>query len=228
MLAYADDVRDSTCSAVTTRARRQRTTNSANQARATAFEQSSTTFEQRLSATEPRSIRSLVDDLGGDQSSGRGRDNLTEEVEAAVASFFDAAYAMFGEERAAVLTLRMVARDPSYKVPDWFKEKLRLHREACEEEFHCPDHQREDDFSDFAHDAADVGRTAALPNPNANFPATAADLDALRKAQGVSVPRLAAALAVTDDRLKQILRTRSKPLPPAWSARREACRVLGL
>lgn len=94
---------------------------------------------------ESMSVRRLCDARGGDQSSGAQRANATAEVEEAVRSFFDTACRLEGEERATVLTLHLVARDRTYEPATWLREKLALHRDACAEEFHRPDHDRQTD-----------------------------------------------------------------------------------
>jgi hypothetical protein len=101
-----------------------------------------------LCGKEPMSVRVLVDELGGSQYSGCQRKQIGAEIEAALLSFYDVARETEGtDEGAAILLLRMVARDPVFDAPPWLRELFAAHREALEETFYRPDHGREDDYS---------------------------------------------------------------------------------
>ena len=116
---------------------------------------------------EPMSARTLTDELGGDQRSGCQRAATQDAVENAIRAFFDAACDLEGEERAAVLTLHLIARDQSYQPAPWLVEKLALHREACLEEFHRSDYDRQTDESFSWRDDADEEPAPATQQPYA-------------------------------------------------------------
>jgi hypothetical protein len=100
-----------------------------------------------LCGREPLSERDLLDELGGTQASGHQRNTMRHEVEAAVCAFYESARVLEPtDERAAALVLRMVARDQGFVAPDWMKELFAAHREALDETFHRPDHDRATDY----------------------------------------------------------------------------------
>jgi hypothetical protein len=94
--------------------------------------------------------------MGGDQFSGHQRLNAQREVDAALLAFYEHAREIeSSDERAAILLLRIVARDYRFDVertvgaediPSWMKELFEAHHEALVETFHRPDHGRKTDY----------------------------------------------------------------------------------
>ncbi|MEY4508191.1 MAG: hypothetical protein RLZZ450_313 [Pseudomonadota bacterium] len=97
--------------------------------------------------SEPMSGRDLVDELGGNQTSGHQRASMDREVLAAVAQFYELAHEFEDtDERAAILLLHMVARDADYEPAEWMKELFAAHREALDETFHRADYGRQTEY----------------------------------------------------------------------------------
>jgi hypothetical protein len=100
---------------------------------------------------EPKSVCQVVEQLGMSSASGQARLIVTEDVLAALWSFFCTASAMYGEKGAAVLLLRLVSRDLSFEPPEWMRDLFRLHRDSLHEAFaRDVGHNRDDDFAEGA------------------------------------------------------------------------------
>jgi hypothetical protein len=94
---------------------------------------------------EPVSTRELVDSVPkaadpfterGKQVSGRQRERMQEELWEALIEFYVAARALYDQETAAALLLRMCARDPSFEPSEWLVELWDDYRDDMRERFH--------------------------------------------------------------------------------------------
>jgi hypothetical protein len=98
--------------------------------------------------TEPLSVRSLVDALGGTQRSGQQRALAQAEVHEALSAAYRVAVDLEGEETAAAVLLSMCARAPDFEPPAWLVELWGAYRERLRERFRREDVGRETDYSE--------------------------------------------------------------------------------
>lgn len=115
-------------------------------------------------ALEPMSVRELVDNLPqdadpyaplGSQVSGCQREKMGAEVEEALREFYYAAWALYDEQRAAVLLLKMCARDAAYEPPEWLRELWALYRDELRAEFHGTADDGRTDWGEGRHEEED-------------------------------------------------------------------------